>query len=1133
VEGIKVLLGSFRARMNAADLAAAKVKAQKEEEERQSAAKAAQEKAEVEAKAKQEIEARQHAEMKANLDKQAAVQRDAEAAKKKQLKASEPKSSAITGQPKQPIQPPTPIVSLSSPSPDPPVFPVLLAVSMLGLFTLVVRARYRKSDAGKAYQTAQNALSTLEGLDRSIKNLQRQTRETEYLASKNHAAAMQMAKLRTIPIEELKSLAPGVRLQALRDHGFRNLADLVQWPESSLTRIRGIGPESAHKIHSAAAALGSRAERQPNPFPWPISEAGPERPLLEAIYHQKHATDWFADPQGQLPALIREFSERAADVKRRTTFWKWINARGGLPELLSAVTNARSMEAAIAGDSKAGQICREFKKCLTDADASRRCGISWADLKREFEAEPENYKERICSLLGINPVGVNIPAPIALSPRTPTVLVNHINQRTAVSIAPPEPEDSSILPWVPPDTEALICEFKVQGGLFYIRPPGTSNHRNIPEPSCIDPQLPIARTSADCRIRRMGYWPSYNSISPEARASYLQWLASGKSDPEADIGYVFLYFYGLERRILVDFPRDIAARNELPTIEAELERLLAIYRSNASFNSYASSLLDYLRAGRGLDDQTLALAHPSKGMPLLTLRAVLGRFAKEGKPLTSEWALAWFTSNGTCRKRPVLERCPEMFQAAFNAEFERRFPMGLPLPLNKTRLRLSHRAASAALNGNLHTVELDLPDVSVLSAPAARLQEMGDAAAASLEAYNRFIGRNPDQANSLDGMVLLPPDLWPAPFRDSIATLKSECDTKSEPNLIRLVDLQLMLPEGQEFTKARYAALCRAFQSVGIGIEPDVQFGGSIPDIQDPIALFGLSEGAVAQPSPGFNGAAMLLHLASAVAGSDGSFSSQEVDLLLNQIKQGLELPTDETRRLEARLHLFRKVPPQLAGLKRRIESLDPRVKAAIGVFLVNVVQADGIVEQAEVRSLEKIYKLLGLSTAELYSKLHEAASEPIIVRPGNEGGVTYRIPAPPVSANPEPSLKLDMTKVAALKEDSARVSALLGAIFTEQQPESQPEQEEEEEEDLITAQVEAGTLPGLDTAHNSLLQTLLQRPQWTRAELEEMCTDRGLMPDGAIEQINEASFERFEEAMIEGDDPLDIRCDLILEEAV
>ena len=40
----------------------------------------------------------------------------------------------------------------------------------------------------------------------------------------------------------------------------------------------------------------------------------------------------------------------------------------------------------------------------------------------------------------------------------------------------------------------------------------------------------------------MGYWPSYSSISPEARAAYLGWLSTGKSDPQADIGYVFLYF---------------------------------------------------------------------------------------------------------------------------------------------------------------------------------------------------------------------------------------------------------------------------------------------------------------------------------------------------------------------------------------------------------------------------------------------------------------------------------------------------------------------------------------------------------------------------------------------------------------
>ncbi|MBI2741755.1 MAG: TerB N-terminal domain-containing protein [Rhodospirillales bacterium] len=47
----------------------------------------------------------------------------------------------------------------------------------------------------------------------------------------------------------------------------------------------------------------------------------------------------------------------------------------------------------------------------------------------------------------------------------------------------------------------------------------------------------------------VSYYPSYSALEPHARDGYLQWLAAGRSSPDANIGHVFLYFYGRERRL--------------------------------------------------------------------------------------------------------------------------------------------------------------------------------------------------------------------------------------------------------------------------------------------------------------------------------------------------------------------------------------------------------------------------------------------------------------------------------------------------------------------------------------------------------------------------------------------------------
>ncbi|MFC0623180.1 TerB N-terminal domain-containing protein [Kribbella deserti] len=66
-------------------------------------------------------------------------------------------------------------------------------------------------------------------------------------------------------------------------------------------------------------------------------------------------------------------------------------------------------------------------------------------------------------------------------------------------------------------------------------------------------------------------------MTPEARATYLQWLGSGRNDPSAYVGYVLLFFYGIERRVLIGMANDPMLRCELPLLRAEVQRLHSIY----------------------------------------------------------------------------------------------------------------------------------------------------------------------------------------------------------------------------------------------------------------------------------------------------------------------------------------------------------------------------------------------------------------------------------------------------------------------------------------------------------------------------------------------------------------------------
>ena len=107
--------------------------------------------------------------------------------------------------------------------------------------------------------------------------------------------------------------------------------------------------------------------------------------------------------------------------------------------------------------------------------------------------------------------------------------------------------------WVPSSETASVAGRDI-GGMVYVGTPPLLNTYGYRDKcrAYIDPSLSVARTGTDKAGDGMPYWPGYSDISPQCRATYLGWLARGRADASYNPGYMFLYFYGLERRFFVD-----------------------------------------------------------------------------------------------------------------------------------------------------------------------------------------------------------------------------------------------------------------------------------------------------------------------------------------------------------------------------------------------------------------------------------------------------------------------------------------------------------------------------------------------------------------------------------------------------
>ncbi len=670
----------------------------------------------------------------------------------------------------------------------------------------------------------------------------------------------------------------------------------------------------------------------------------------------------------------------------------------------------------------------------------------------------------------------------------------------------------------------------IPGGLFYFGASLPTRDGN-PDPSLINASLSVAATG-DYTGAQLGYWPSYSQISPSARRGYINWLAGRRSDPRADIGFVFLFFYGLERRAIIDASTDEKAKADLPVIAAEIQRLLDIYGGlSHSFRGYATSLLNWVSVARSerLYERAVPDLAQSFELPFY-LRLAIGQAVKDGVSIPGHLALAWVKYGNIVSFRTAATRCPTEFDKLFLHAYAEEYGPGMPLSRNRTKLKYVYHPASAGLRGygELSMTFTETPDVTALKAPPKALAGIVDKATNELDSFSRYVGKNPGTGKSLDAICHLPVHAWPEEHLKLLDAFASRA--AREPSVSTFKDLLNVFGFKGALAKDRTEALAQALAAKSIGIEPDILGGAKHPKPDDHVVLFALQPGKEApRSSASYLIASLTLQLASAVAAADGDFSQQEADHLRDTVVTWKHLEPSQIQRLLASLHLLRAEPASLPALTKKLEPLDRSVKETIAHFMATVAQADGNVSPDEVRMLERIYKALGLDSQAVFSNVHAVAS-------GSGVKTAAAALAPPVQGAKKAAaklstsgIKLDPERIAALQKDTDRVSALLANIFTDEEagaaaaaapPNAGAEPREAETSSHPPAP--AG-LVGLDETHASLARLLLSRPSWTRSELEDVAADLDLMLDGALEHINEAAFDVHDMPFVEGDDPVTI----------
>jgi uncharacterized tellurite resistance protein B-like protein len=710
-----------------------------------------------------------------------------------------------------------------------------------------------------------------------------------------------------------------------------------------------------------------------------------------------------------------------------------------------------------------------------------------------------------------------LPSAQSAASKPPTLTAGVLKPVSAPVIELPLTGSAQASKWIGANECVAVAGFRIQG-LVYVGRALRAIKGHDTEPALIDPSIPVAPSMAGFDPTAIPYWPSYCGITPAARHAYLRWHASGRSAADAPISFVFLYFYGLERRILFDRSSQAERGEEDRIILSEVRRMLEVYGGNHSFRRYASAFLDMAEAiHHTVDSDHPPPEYPPLGYDLPSrLKIDLGSMARDSKPIPPAWATAWICADPLFPRRTPFLRCNNYFKELFSLRYREHWGAGIVVKANKTNIRLEYQPASASFGGPVRA-QMELPDITILKEPIGKLRELGLECMEALDAYSRYLGRNPGTELHPAAMALLPPGMLADSQADEVRLvrerLREHVDSAailSRNDLLSLVHA----PSDGSFAKREAVALAQYLASIGFGMEPDVRFGGPIPEAETKVYLFATKRDAAGAPTQAYNAAMLVIRLAGMVSAAEGAIGREEEQHLRDHISTSMHLSEDERTRLGAHLSWVLTERPKLSGIKSRIESLSAPQRHAIGKFLVGVANVDGHVSPNEVNALGKLYRILGLTADEVYTDVHKAATEPVIVQPSASAEGAFVLPARKQKAKPT-GIQLDPAIIEAKLRETSAVSALLASVFVE---EAKPPAV------VMSQSIDLSErIAGLDVANSAFLRYLAGKPAWSRAELELAAAERVLLLDGSIEAINEAAFDACDERVLEGEDTIEI----------
>ena len=635
-------------------------------------------------------------------------------------------------------------------------------------------------------------------------------------------------------------------------------------------------------------------------------------------------------------------------------------------------------------------------------------------------------------------------------------------------------------------------------------------HKGKFDASLVDGSLPVAsQVSAKCQP--LPYWPNYFDLSPKQRRTYLDWLIGGRCDPNVELGYVFIYFYGLERRLLVD-------QKDFIIIAEEMIRLMPIYGASNSFRSYSARLM-WLSLFFGSLRDEIPASVLRKAINATTrwtdelLSYLLAIFVERGRRVPPELAMVIARNDRRSTNSVIACRHKDQFAKLFEAKFKEKFPDGFRLKSSSRPRSIAYHPASGTLLRDSRWQEKmpTMPDAMKVTSQFKPLVEIWEHCIEDLRAYSRIHCKS-DEKQTSEVYEALPLELRDGDhpeFDTWLVLWEKHANAEGWPlvPIHELAALKGIAPRAR-LTKTQSQRIVRTASAMGIGFVPDFEITNRNYAWEEKVCLF-FEEPNARRDDKAYRPAAALLRLGMNIAAADGQIDQVEMDYINNHIGESFNLSDADSKRLECLTYLLSKCPDTDNSISKALcRNLSQTQRKLVGEFLVGIAAADQVLHPGEVKALKKAYRVLEIPVRELDDLLSRFATQE--------------------SPTDQEPFHLDMNAIAQIIGETREVSRLLQEAMGDVELDSSSSNTEpmasvdlRDPEPLIsTAEGQDDTLNSqfgdLPVRYHGFLNAVLKQSTWEAGQLESIAREHGQMLGGAVEAINEWSYEIFEDWLIE-----------------